>query len=47
MYLITVTQVDGGEAALSVDGFAQDGLRFRLVDDESIHHVAASWPRPG
>ena len=47
MYLITVTQADGGEAALSVDGFAQDGLRFRLVDDESIHHVAASWPRPG
>ena len=46
MYLITITQVDGGEAALSVDGFAQQGLRFQLVDDESIHHVEATWPRP-
>jgi cellobiose phosphorylase len=47
MYLITVTQVDGGKAGLSVDGFAQKGLRFQLVDDESIHHVEATWPRPG
>ncbi|MEO6103289.1 MAG: glucoamylase family protein, partial [Pseudoxanthomonas sp.] len=46
MYLITVTQVDGGKAALSVDGFAQHGLKFQLVDDESIHHVQATWPRP-
>jgi cellobiose phosphorylase len=46
MYLINIRQVDGGEATLSVDGFDQKGLRFQLVDDESIHHVEATWPRP-
>ncbi len=46
MYLITVTQVDGGEAKLSVDGYAQKDFGFELVDDESIHHVEAVWPRP-
>ena len=47
MYLINITQADGADAALSVDGFAQKGLRFQLVDDESIHHVEVVWPRPG
>lgn len=46
MYLINIAQVDKGEATLSVDGFDQRGLSFQLVDDESIHHVEATWPRP-
>jgi cellobiose phosphorylase len=46
MYLITINQVDGGEAKLSVDGYAQKDFGFELVDDESIHHVEATWPRP-
>jgi cell division protease FtsH len=25
---------------------AQKGVRFQLVDDESIHHVEVVWPRP-
>ena len=47
MYLITLAQVEGEEATLCVDGIAQAGLRFSLVDDGSIHHVEATWPRPG
>ena len=46
LYLIHVTQTDAGEATLQVDGFAQEGLQFQLVDDQSIHHVEATWPRP-
>lgn len=46
LYLINIRQVDGGEATLSVDGFERKGLRFQLVDDESVHHVEATWPRP-
>ncbi|MET0894079.1 MAG: glucoamylase family protein [Pseudoxanthomonas sp.] len=46
MYMITIDQVDAGEPKMSVDGFAQPGFGFQLVDDQSIHHVLASWPRP-
>ena len=46
MYLITVQQVDGGNATLMVDGYAQKDFGFELVDDEAIHHVTATWPRP-
>ena len=46
MYLITITQVDAGAATMSVDGFAQAGFGFQLVDDQSVHHVLAQWPRP-
>ncbi|RZA37105.1 MAG: cyclic beta 1-2 glucan synthetase [Lysobacteraceae bacterium] len=46
MYLITVQQVDGGQSKLEVDGYAQKDFGFELVDDESIHHVTATWPRP-
>jgi cellobiose phosphorylase len=46
LYLIVVKQVDTGPAALRVDGVEQHGLQFKLVDDQSIHHVEAHWPRP-
>ena len=46
LYLINIRQLDGEAATLSVDGFDQRGLRFQLVDDQSIHHVEATWPRP-
>ncbi|MGH8027954.1 MAG: hypothetical protein ACREO0_14640, partial [Pseudoxanthomonas sp.] len=46
LYLIDIRQTDGGEATMSVDGFDHKGLRFQLVDDESVHHVEAIWPRP-
>nr|AIA13071.1 Unknown Function [uncultured bacterium] len=50
MYLIHVRQIDAdartGSGSLSLDGAEQDGLSFALVDDQSIHHVEALWPRP-
>nr|WP_165782425.1 glucoamylase family protein [Lysobacter silvestris] len=46
MYLIRVRQTDGGEVQLSVDGNVQPEFAFELVDDQSIHHVDAIWPRP-
>lgn len=50
MYLIHVRQIDAdahaGSGSLSLDGAQQDGLSFALVDDQSIHHVEALWPRP-
>ena len=45
MYLITITQVDDGEAALSVDGFARNGLRFELWTTIA-HHVEATCRDP-
>ena len=45
-YVITVSQVEGGQAGMQVDGFDQPGLSFELVDDQAIHHVAVRWPRP-
>lgn len=51
MYLIEVKQVDrsqaqeSGRAALRLDGHAQAGLQFPLVDDQAIHHVEVDWPR--
>ena len=46
LYLINVTQVDEGIPTMHVDGFAQADFGFELVDDQSIHHVEARWPRP-
>nr|MDQ3057375.1 cyclic beta 1-2 glucan synthetase [Pseudomonadota bacterium] len=46
LYLITVTQVDEGPASVRVDGIESPGLQFALVDDQSVHHVQAHWPRP-
>ncbi len=46
LYLIRVQQVDSGPATLHVDGFAQTDFAFKLVDDQSVHHVEAAWPRP-
>jgi hypothetical protein len=39
-------QVEHGAASLSVDGLAQQGLQFQLVDDQAVHRVEARWPRP-
>ncbi|MBJ7574782.1 glucoamylase family protein [Luteimonas sp. MC1828] len=48
-YLIDVRQVDAepGAAApgLWLDGVAQDGLRFPLVDDRATHRVDVVWLR--
>lgn len=46
MYLIHLQQIDAGSSHLSLDGVEQDGLQFSLMDDQSIHHVEAYWPRP-
>jgi cellobiose phosphorylase len=46
LYVIEIVQVDDAPASLSVDGVAQPGLQFELVDDQSVHHVEARWPRP-
>ncbi|MCY7312331.1 MAG: cyclic beta 1-2 glucan synthetase, partial [Pseudoxanthomonas sp.] len=46
LYMLVVTQMDGGTAALELDGVAQAGLQFPLTDDGAIHHVNVQWPRP-
>ena len=45
VYIIDIRQHDGAEATLQLDGVAQTGLQFRLVDDASSHHVDIQWPR--
>lgn len=48
-YLIQVRQVEpGGDenvAGVKLDGVAQDGLSFPLVDDGALHQVEVIWPR--
>ena len=46
-YAIHVRQVDRGESSgrLELDGVAQDGLRFPLLDDGVAHRVEVIWPR--
>ncbi|KAF1719207.1 Cellobiose phosphorylase [Pseudoxanthomonas wuyuanensis] len=46
MYQIEVVQSADGPATLTLDGIEQSGLHFPLVDDQSVHHVLAHWPRP-
>ena len=46
VYIIEIVQVEHGAASLSVDGLAQQGLQFQLVDDQAVHRVEARWPRP-
>lgn len=45
-YLVEIVQTADGDATLTLDGIAQTGLHFPLVDDRSVHHVVAHWPRP-
>ncbi|MNW21595.1 hypothetical protein D3C71_2226020 [compost metagenome] len=48
-YLIQVRQVEPGSdesvAGVKLDGVAQDGLSFPLVDDGALHQVEVIWPR--
>ncbi len=45
VYIIDIHQHDGTIATLHLDGVAQSGSRFRLVDDASTHSVDVQWPR--
>lgn len=45
LYVIEIKQVDDGDAVLQLDGVAQVGLHFRLLDDASVHRVEIRWPR--
>ncbi len=45
LYVIEIQQVEEGDATLQLDGVAQAGLHFRLLDDASAHRVEIRWPR--
>ncbi len=45
-YVIDIRQVDGGVPRLQLDGEMQEGFGFTLVDDQAVHVVEATWPRP-
>ncbi len=47
LYVIEIQQVDDGDATLRLDGAAQAGLQFRLLDDASTHRVEIRWPKQG
>ena len=44
-YRIEIHQVEDGDATLQLDGVAQAGLRFKLLDDASAHRVEIRRPK--
>jgi cyclic beta-1,2-glucan synthetase len=46
IYLVQVTRIAGGPAALQLDGVPRPDLAIPLVDDHRVHHVALAWPVP-
>ena len=44
LYLVTLRQEGTGAATLELDGVAQPGLQFRLLDDGAVHHVEVRCP---
>ncbi|HEY5850458.1 MAG TPA: glucoamylase family protein [Lysobacter sp.] len=46
LYLIKVKQNDARPPLLLLDGVAQAGYQFPLVDDAGVHHVEVHWLRP-